>query len=124
MMSVVPLHPTMQSADSNAPSAQPSRRWILNSWLDQFFIVSTPLLVFPAIFALYAPLRVKAETISLVVTAFFALGHHLPGMIRAYGDRELFQRFHWRFILAPPLLFLAYFPLQRYHFDAWRLIII
>jgi hypothetical protein len=67
---------------------------------------------------------VKAETISLVVTAFFAVGHHLPGLIRAYGDRELFRRFYWRFILAPPLLFIAYFPLHRYHFDAYRLIII
>jgi hypothetical protein len=123
-MSVVPLHPLKQSSDSSAPSSHPSRRWILNSWLDQFFIVSTPLLVLPAIFALYSPLRVRAETISLVVTAFFALGHHLPGLIRAYGDRELFQRFRWRFLLAPPLLFVAYFPLYRHHFDAWRLIIV
>jgi hypothetical protein len=81
-------------------------------------------LVIPAVFAIYSPLRVRAETISLVVTAFFAVGHHLPGLIRAYGDRELFQRFHWRFILAPPLLFIAYFPLHRYHVDAYRLIII
>jgi tetratricopeptide (TPR) repeat protein len=123
-MSAISAPPLNQSRDGNAPSADPSRRWILNSWLDQLFIVSTPLLVIPAIFALYSPLRVKAETISLVVTAFFALGHHLPGLIRAYGDRELFHRFRWRFVLAPPLLFAAYFPLYFYHLDAWKLIII
>jgi hypothetical protein len=32
------------------------------------------------------------------------MGHHLPGMIRAYGDRALFERFKWRFILAPLFL--------------------
>ena len=32
------------------------------------------------------------------------MGHHLPGMIRAYGDRVLFERFKWRFILAPLFL--------------------
>jgi tetratricopeptide (TPR) repeat protein len=32
------------------------------------------------------------------------MGHHLPGMIRAYGDRALFQRFRWRFICAPIFL--------------------
>jgi uncharacterized membrane protein (UPF0136 family) len=87
-------------------------------------IVSTPLLVIPAILALHSPLGVNAETISLVVTAFFAVGHHLPGLIRAYGDRELFQRFHWRFILAPPLLFIAYFSAHRDHPDFYPLIIV
>src|SRR5437870_12998921 len=32
------------------------------------------------------------------------MGHHLPGMIRAYGDRALFERFRWRFIIAPIFL--------------------
>jgi Tfp pilus assembly protein PilF len=32
------------------------------------------------------------------------MGHHLPGMIRAYGDRALFERFKWRFIFAPLFL--------------------
>ena len=30
-----------------------------------------------------------------------------PGMIRAYGDRALFERFKWRFILAPAFLVLV-----------------
>lgn len=122
-MSVVPLHPPRQATTPNPSASDPPRPWILSSWLDQLLIISTPLLVIPAVFALYSPLRVKAETISLVVTAFFALGHHLPGLIRAYGDRELFQRFQWRFVLAPPLIFLASIPMQRFHDDVFRLII-
>src|SRR5262249_18844156 len=46
----------------------------------------------------------SAEDIYLFVAAFGAMGHHLPGMIRAYGDRALFQRFRWRFICAPIFL--------------------
>lgn len=30
-----------------------------------------------------------------------SIGHYLPGMLRAYGDRELFQRFRTRLVLAP-----------------------
>jgi hypothetical protein len=37
----------------------------------------------------------------------WAIGHHLPGMMRAYGDPALFRRFRWRFILAPVLLLAA-----------------
>jgi len=46
-----------------------------------------------------------AEQVSLAVISFASLGHHLPGFMRAYGDRELFLRFRWRFLLAPPLAF-------------------
>jgi hypothetical protein len=67
---------------------------------------------------------ISASQISLFVASFGAMGHHLPGMFRAYGDRELFQRFKWRFVLVPPLVFLAYFPLYTYHFGLYRLIIL
>jgi hypothetical protein len=93
--------------------------------VDLILILLTPVLAIPAIFMLSSSwVGVRAETISLIVTAFFATGHHLPGLIRAYGDRELFERLRWRFLLAPPLLFLAYFPLTIYHFDLYRLIIL
>lgn len=126
-MSVVPLHrerPSSAPPSAASLSSDPSRRWIINSWLDQLLILSTPLLALPAVLALHAPLGLKAETISLVVTAFFATGHHFPGLIRAYGDSELFQRFRWRFLLAPPLLFLAYFPLQIRHPEFYLLVIV
>src|SRR6266542_5191971 len=76
--------------------------WILNSWRDLILYVGTPLVLLPA-FAL-AQARWSAQEIYIFVAAFGALGHHLPGMIRAYGDRALFERFRWRFIIAPVFL--------------------
>ncbi|MFZ3375174.1 MAG: tetratricopeptide repeat protein [Chthoniobacterales bacterium] len=76
--------------------------WILNSWRDLILYVGTPLLLVP-MFAL-AQARWSAQDIYVFVAAFGAMGHHLPGMIRAYGDRALFGRFRWRFIIAPIFL--------------------
>ena len=76
--------------------------WILDSWRDLLLYVGTPLLLVP-LFAL-AQMRWGVQTIYLFVAAFGAMGHHLPGMIRAYGDRALFERFRWRFICAPVFL--------------------
>ncbi|MBV9009570.1 MAG: tetratricopeptide repeat protein [Verrucomicrobia bacterium] len=84
-----------------AAAARPNL-WILNSWRDLILYVGTPLLLLP-IFAL-AQSRWSAQDIYLFVAAFGAMGHHLPGMIRAYGDRALFNRFRWRFIIAPVFL--------------------
>lgn len=122
-MSVVSVPPAINASTAPAPNLQ--RRWIVNSWTDTLFIILTPLIATPAVMILYSSwVGVNAETISLVVATFFATGHHLPGLIRAYGDRELFERFKWRFVVVPPLVFLAYFPLYTYHFDLYRLIII
>jgi Flp pilus assembly protein TadD len=76
--------------------------WILNSWRDLILYVGTPLLIVPMF--LLAQARWSAQDIYLFVGAFGAMGHHLPGMIRAYGDRALFRRFRWRFIFAPIFL--------------------
>lgn len=85
-------------------SVAPRRNlWILNGWRDLILYVGTPLLLVP-MFAL-AQARWSAQDIYVFVAAFGAMGHHLPGMIRAYGDRTLFERFRWRFIFAP--IFLA-----------------
>ncbi len=85
------------------PSTIPKRNlWILSSWRDLLLYIATPLLLLP-MFAL-AQARWSAQDIYVFVTAFGAMGHHLPGMIRAYGDRALFERFRWRFIFAPVFL--------------------
>ncbi|HJT45578.1 MAG TPA: tetratricopeptide repeat protein [Chthoniobacterales bacterium] len=76
--------------------------WILSSWRDLILYVGTPALLIPLFMAAQA--RWSAQEIYLFVAAFGALGHHLPGMIRAYGDRALFERFRWRFIIAPIFL--------------------
>jgi tetratricopeptide (TPR) repeat protein len=87
------------------PAPAPARKssvWILDSWRDLVLYVCTPLLIIPIFLA--AQTRWGPEDIYLFVAAFGAMGHHLPGMIRAYGDRALFQRFKWRFIFAPLFL--------------------
>src|SRR5437870_12022041 len=76
--------------------------WILDSWRDLILYVGTPLLIIP-LFTL-AQARWSAQEIYLFVAACGALGHHLPGMTRASGDRALFARFRSRFTLAPTSL--------------------
>lgn len=86
-----------------APATAPRPKlWILDSWRDLILYVGTPLLLLP-VFAL-AQARWSPQDIFLFVAAFGAMGHHLPGMIRAYGDRALFERFRLRFIFAPLFL--------------------
>jgi tetratricopeptide (TPR) repeat protein len=79
--------------------------WILSPFWDLALFIASPLLVIAA----FVPLRawVRSEQLSLWLLAFFTFGHHLPGFLRAYGDRELFARYRWRFLLAPPLVFAA-----------------
>src|SRR2546425_738219 len=90
------------SSGATAQSLPYSSRWIVAPWLDLVLFVGTPLLIIPAFLAAQA--RWRIEELSLFVASFGAIGHHLPGMLRAYGDRALFQRFRWRFCLAPVLL--------------------
>src|SRR6266540_4189518 len=92
----------LQTVPSEPATAAGRKLWILNSWRDLILYVGTPLLLIPA-FAL-AQAKWSPQDIYLFVAAFGAMGHHLPGMIRAYGDRALFDRFKWRFILAPLFL--------------------
>src|SRR5881396_4787 len=92
---------TVPAAPALAAGRKPSL-WILDGWRDLILYVCTPLLLVPIFIG--AQGLWAAEDIYLFVAAFGAMGHHLPGMIRAYGDRALFQRFRWRFIFAPVFL--------------------
>src|SRR6186713_1887624 len=89
----------LQTVPSEPATAARRKLWILSSWRDLVLYVGTPLLLVPA-FAL-AQAKWSPQDIFLFVGAFGAMGHHLPGMIRAYGDRALFDRFKTRFIVAP-----------------------
>src|SRR5256886_9392161 len=91
-----------QTVPAGLAAARKPNLWILDSWRDLILYVCTPLVIVPVF--LVAQARWSAEDIYLFVAAFGAMGHHLPGMIRAYGDRALFQRFKWRFIFAPIFL--------------------
>lgn len=71
-------------------------------WRDFVLVIATPVLIVPAVFA--ALLLLSSTEIGIGVVALGAIGHHLPGMMRAYGDRELFARFKTRFVVAPVFL--------------------
>ena len=88
---------TGEQTASSAPSK--SSPWILDRWRDLVLFVGTPVLLIPIFTAAQA--RWSAQDIFLFVGAFGAMGHHLPGMIRAYGDPALFDRFKIRFVVAP-----------------------
>lgn len=90
-------------------TAGPSRSspWIAGPARDLGLFVLTPVLILAAAFLLRS--GVASKDIQYAVIAFGAMGHNLPGMLRAYGDRALFRRFRIRFIVAPVALFAVCF---------------
>ncbi len=87
---------------STGAAPRPASRWILGPWRDLLLFVATPLVVLPL--GLLTARQSSGEQILFWVVAFGALGHHLPGLLRAYGDRELFRRFRLRFVVVPLVL--------------------
>ncbi len=90
-------------------------RWILSPFWDGLLFIGAPVVCIVALL----PLRsfLSSRELAVLLLTFFTFGHHLPGFIRAYGDRELFQRFRHRFLLAPPAIFLMvlWFDLRSLH---------
>ena len=80
----------------------------------------TPVLLIPLFAAAQACWT--AQDIFFFVGAFGAMGHHLPGMIRAYGDRALFERFKARFIVAPVALLAVCIWSSVYNVQAIQLV--
>ncbi len=90
---------------ASLPASAPGLRsgpWLLDLRRDLLFFIATPLLLIP-LFGLLRELSDDAALYALVA-AFGATGHHLPGLLRAYGDRALFARYRTRFLLGPLLL--------------------
>lgn len=81
-------------SSSNAPQG-----WIINRASDSLFFIGMPLLSLIAL--QFASNYFSSFDIALFVLAFFAVGHHLPGLMRAYGEKELFDRYKARFIISP-----------------------
>jgi Flp pilus assembly protein TadD len=101
---------------------QPSSPWILDPRRDLAFFVATPLLVVPLVALVQTQLTVAQ--IGIYVAAFGATGHHLPGLLRAYGDRELLARFKLRFVLSPVLLGLGCVALANTDLGALAVIVL
>ncbi|MEM9660671.1 MAG: hypothetical protein AAF961_20075, partial [Planctomycetota bacterium] len=85
-------------------NAQPRNPWIVSAAWDLTYLVATPVAIVPVVLVAVRQ-WLTPEQIYLAVISFASLGHHLPGFMRAYGDHELFARYRWRFLLAPPLIF-------------------
>jgi Flp pilus assembly protein TadD len=81
-----------------------SSGWMVSVRWDMAFIIASPLAIIPTLWVL-AHTAFTPERLAIPVFAFATLGHHLPGYMRAYGDRQLFERFRLRFVVVPPLLF-------------------
>jgi Flp pilus assembly protein TadD len=114
-----PASGTSTRPSSTARGAAPSI-WILDRWRDLVLFVGTPVLLIPLFAAAQA--RWSAQDIFLFVGAFGAMGHHLPGMIRAYGDRALFRRFRVRFVVAPVALLAVCIWASVYNIQAVQLV--
>ena len=104
-------HATDQADSAASSSTDPIRPspWIIGAGWDLLLFIATPLVILPL---LWVSRQVySADSIYGFVAAFGATGHHLPGLLRAYGDRALFRRFRVRFTVVPLLLLATTLPL-------------
>ncbi len=71
---------------------------------DSVFLLGIPLITLGGVLLL---LHFNVVTLAAFVglTAVFTGAHHLPGFLRAYGTREIFETNRARLILAPVLIF-------------------
>jgi tetratricopeptide (TPR) repeat protein len=104
------LASTAIQTHSNEPrtSVAPSRArspWIISPVYDVAYLIAAPLAIVPLV--MLGARYISSEQIWLLAASFASIGHHLPGFMRAYGDRDLFRRFRWRFLLMPPLILAA-----------------
>jgi len=71
-----------------------SRYWMFSPLEDMAFVLLTPILIL-AVFSLARHAAWMDGLLTFGLT--LAMGHYLPGILRAYGDRALFHRFRTRF---------------------------
>ena len=81
------------------------QKWIISPRADILFFVGTPLLCLVPMMALRSVF--DSQTILFFIMSFFAMGHHLPGFMRAYGDPELFTTFKEKFLIAPVVVLIV-----------------
>ena len=94
---------------TNAPTRQ---SWIINLPCDMLFLIGIPLFSLGAL--LMASNYYSSADIAWFVLAFFAVGHHLPGFMRAYGERELFALHKAQFLIAPVRMIRGEDPLIKF----------
>lgn len=86
----------------SSDSARRKNYWAFGPLPDITLVLFTPV----AILAAFSIAERRGWVDGLVAFALAsAMGHYLPGILRAYGDRALFHRFRTRLIAAPLFLF-------------------
>lgn len=88
----------MASSRSGLTALVAPNNWIIGPREDIVLFLFTPVLMLALV--LFAQTFWSMAALSAFATVL-AMGHYLPGMMRAYGDPALFRRFKWRFLLAP-----------------------
>lgn len=71
---------------------------------DTFFLLACPLLALGGLLLLLEN-GIISLTAFVAFTAIYTGAHHLPGFLRAYGTREIFDANRARLVLAPILIF-------------------
>jgi len=115
----------MSASSPDLSQATPSKAvnpWIVNWWQDLLWFIGLPILLVPLFYGLLQ--QVSLTQVSLLVVTLGAVGHHLPGMIRAYGDADLFARYRVRFIVAPIFLIAVSVFYSFYRPDALGVVIV
>ena len=74
--------------------------WIISPYWDSVLFIGAPLVCMATLLPL-SRLWTSEQT-AVFLLAFFTFGHHFPGFVRTYGDRELFARYRLRFLLCSP----------------------
>ena len=91
------------NATSGRKSDSSASPWIISPVEDVLSIIGAPVLM-AGLFLTAERFR-HASALAIFVLGFMRTGHHLPGFLRTYTDRELFARYRLRFLVVPPLLF-------------------
>jgi tetratricopeptide (TPR) repeat protein len=94
----------MATAIAQAPKAQvqAQQNWILSPGWDMVYFIATPILALVAVALLYPLLGLVWLSALFMV---YTIAHHFPTFLRIYGDRDLFRRYRWNFLLGPVLPF-------------------
>jgi tetratricopeptide (TPR) repeat protein len=82
----------------------PLNSWIIGPFTDLSVFIATPLAIIPAFHFLSAFLSLAV--FKLGILSISATGHHLPGFIRAYTDKKIFNQFKARLIVIPAMFIL------------------
>lgn len=80
------------------------KAWVVGPAADLAIFIATPLILAFGFRMFLTAAMLPA--LKLGILGISSTGHHLPGLIRAYTDKSIFQRFKWRLILVPTLFIL------------------